>query len=1006
MKIQSGAFQQPSDEIDNPISWEPSLAFLKFAIAALLVGSLGVLIANRFLAPDQTLRTLGSVLVSVVAVSGWYLLSRGRTRAAINVLAYGEWIVVTALAAITGGVRAPVAFVYPVLILMIGWMISSRAAIALTGLTLAAICGFVMADVWGLLPLSLPTSPVQHGVIQAILSLLAAALIARLARAYQNRLRELKKVGDDLALRTLDLGAAKAELDRAQAVSSVGSWVYDIGNDTMRLSPEACRIFGLPDGTTVNCASYLARIQAQDRRAVECAWQEALHGKAAFDREHRIAVANEIRWVRQKAEFEFAADGTPLRVDGITQDITERKLAERIAEQYHTVIRISLDGFWITDSSARILDVNESICRMLGYSREELLRLSIRDIEADESPEEVAVRSREMMATGHVKFEARHRRKDGAIINVEVSVLYRAELGERFFAFIRDVTERKRAEEKIRELNRDFVSFLENTSDFIYFKDARSRFRFCSQTLADITGHPSWRDMIGKHDLEVFPSDTAQIYYEEEFPVFREGKPLLHKRDPYYDACGNLGWVSTSKWPLLDQDGKVVGLFGISRDISALKQAEDSLRESEEFFRLIAENIGDLIAVLDLEGRRLYNSPSYRQFFGAEIDLDGTDSFAQVHPEDLERVKRVFRETVQTGIGRQIDYRFVKPDGTVRLVESLGGVIRDSYGGVVRVVVVSHDITERKQVEQQLRIAAAAFESQEGMVVTDPTNVVLRVNRAFSEITGYSAEEAVGQDMSFLKSDRHGADFYASMWKSILSQGGWQGEIWNRTKNGEVHPHWLTISAVKDCDGVVTHYVGTYFDITERKRMEEQVQLLAFYDPLSKLPNRRLLNDRLSQTMAASKRSGCYGALMFLDLDNFKPLNDAHGHVAGDLLLVAAADRLKSCVRQIDTVARFGGDEFVVVISELDPDRTESAAQAALIAEKIRGTLSEPYLLTLKHEGAADLTVEHRCTASIGIALFIGHEASQGNILKWADKAMYQAKEAGRNTTRFFDAGN
>jgi diguanylate cyclase (GGDEF)-like protein/PAS domain S-box-containing protein len=1004
MKKQQDSLERPNDEIDNPISWEPSLTFVKYAIASVLVGAVAIFTALRLLTPDQTLRAMGAVMVFLVGVSGWYLLWRGRIKATINVLAYGVWTIVTGVSVFTGGVRAPAIIVYPVIILMIGWMISSRAALFITGLSLTASFGFLLAESWSFLPRSPPTPPALYAVVQVTLAILSLVLIGRFVSAYQDRIRELRRVSDALARRTQDLEATKQELTRAQAVGNIGSWVYDLANDTMRLSAETCRIFGLPEGTTGNHGSYLARTYAQDRGVVESAWQDALSRKAGFDHEHRIVVGDEIRWVRQKAEFDFAEDGTALGAEGIVQDITERKEAENIAEQFHTVIQISLDGFWITDSSARILDANESVCRMLGYSRDELLRLRIRDIEADESPEEIVARSRQMMATGHVRFEARHRRKDGAIINVEISVMYRAELGERFFAFVRDITERKRAEETIKELNRDFVSFLENTSDFIYFKDQDSRFRFCSQTLADITGHPSWRDMIGKTDVEVFPCDTAQIYREEDFPIFREGKPLLNKSDFYYDTAGKLCWASTSKWPLLDQEGKVVGLFGISRDVSALKEAEDALRDSEEFFRLIAENIGDFIAVLDLDGRRLYNSPSYKQFFGTETDLHGTDSFAEVHPEDQERVKQIFRETIQTGIGHEIEYRFVRPDGGVRLMESLGGVIRDSNGRVARVVVVSHDITERKQAEQQLRIAAAAFESQEGMAVTDPNNVVLRINRAFSEITGYTAEEAVGRNMNFLKSDRHDADFYAAMWKAILSQGAWQGEIWNRIKNGEVHPHWLTISEVRNGDGVVTHYVGTYLDITERKRMEEQVHLLAFYDPLSRLPNRRLLNDRLSQTMAASKRSGCYAALMFLDLDNFKPLNDAHGHGAGDLLLVLAADRLKSCVRETDTVARFGGDEFVVMISELDVDRAESVAQADHIAEKIRSALSEPYLLTLKHEGEADLAIEHHCTVSIGVTLFIDHEASQDDILKWADKAMYQAKNAGRNAIRFYDA--
>lgn len=203
-------------------------------------------------------------------------------------------------------------------------------------------------------------------------------------------------------------------------------------------------------------------------------------------------------------------------------------------------------------------------------------------------------------------------------------------------------------------------------------------------------------------------------------------------------------------------------------------------------------------------------------------------------------------------------------------------------------------------------------------------------------------------------------------------------------------------------DGQVVGAVVSFTDITGRKRMEEEVRQLAFFDPLTKLPNRRLLNDRLTQAMAASKRSGMYGAVIFLDLDNFKPLNDQHGHAAGDLLLIAVAGRLKNCVREVDTVARFGGDEFVIILNDLGSDRAEAVEQARQVAEKIRSQLMSPFRLTIKHENDADTIVEHTCTASLGVELFINHEENQGDILRWADTAMYQAKDAGRNAIRFY----
>ncbi|MDO8262729.1 MAG: diguanylate cyclase [Gallionella sp.] len=308
----------------------------------------------------------------------------------------------------------------------------------------------------------------------------------------------------------------------------------------------------------------------------------------------------------------------------------------------------------------------------------------------------------------------------------------------------------------------------------------------------------------------------------------------------------------------------------------------------------------------------------------------------------------------------------------------------------------------RQRVEEATRIAAIAFESHEGMMVTDANGVIIRVNNAFTKITGYTSEEAVGQTPKLLSSGFQNADFYALMWDSINCIGAWHGEIWNRRKSGEIYPVWAAITAVEKEDGEVAYCVATYTDITLRKAAENEINNLAYYDALTQLPNRRMFVDRLAKTMAASKRSGRYGALMFLDLDNFKPLNDKHGHAAGDLLLVEAARRLVSCVREVDTVARFGGDEFVVMLSELDTGKAESTAQAGIIAEKIRAVLAESYTLTNQQNGYAMCAVEHRCTSSIGVVLFIGHEASEDDLINCADRAMYHAKEGGRNAIRFY----
>ena len=335
-----------------------------------------------------------------------------------------------------------------------------------------------------------------------------------------------------------------------------------------------------------------------------------------------------------------------------------------------------------------------------------------------------------------------------------------------------------------------------------------------------------------------------------------------------------------------------------------------------------------------------------------------------------------------------------RKDGTLFWEQATIAPVFDDSGKVSHFLAIKEDITGRKLLEAQQRIAATAFESHEGMFITDGKGIILRVNQAFSRITGYSALEAVGQRPSLLSSGRHDAAFYAAMRASIDESGSWQREIWNRRKNGEIFPEWLTISGVKDERNTVTHYVSTLTDITARKAAEDQIKNLAFYDPLTGLPNRRLLIDRLRHAVASSVRYQNNGALLFIDLDNFKNINDTLGHAQGDLLLQQVAERLSACVRDGDTVARLGGDEFVVMLQDLSDSRTDAATQTEAVGENVLAALRKPYVLS---------GVTHHSSASLGVTLFNGSTDSVEDLLKRADLALHQAKESGRNALRFFD---
>jgi diguanylate cyclase (GGDEF)-like protein/PAS domain S-box-containing protein len=431
-----------------------------------------------------------------------------------------------------------------------------------------------------------------------------------------------------------------------------------------------------------------------------------------------------------------------------------------------------------------------------------------------------------------------------------------------------------------------------------------------------------------------------------------------------------------------------------------------ALHDSEKRFRTLFEQNSCVMLFMDAQTGHILdaNEEAVRYLGYTRAELVGMP-IDHINTHSPERLMAARTSALQRK-RNYFEFTYRLASGEMREVEVYATPLEFDVPPTLLAIV--HDITERKQTQDMLnKFSIAVEQSPASVVITDLTGAIQYVNPRFTQITGYSAAEALGKNPRILRSLETAHATYVDMWSRITSGKLWHGELHNKRKNGELYWEEINVAPVMNPAGIMTHYVAIKTDITERKELQEKVHQLAFHDALTQLPNRHLLNDRLRQSMAASKRSGLYGALMFLDLDNFKPLNDLHGHDVGDLLLIEVADRLKRCVREIDTVARFGGDEFVLILNELAAGEAESTQQAGQIAEKIRLTLAEPYLLTLAAQGRATGTVQHHCTASIGVALFVDHEDRLADIFKWADTAMYQAKAAGRNQVRFHaaDAG-
>ncbi|QID19585.1 EAL domain-containing protein [Nitrogeniibacter mangrovi] len=592
------------------------------------------------------------------------------------------------------------------------------------------------------------------------------------------------------------------------------------------------------------------------------------------------------------------------------------------------------------------------------------------------------------MQPWHDCFRLRHPRKGERWFEGHSLPVHEPDGGILWHGYIQDITERRRVETALRESEAYCRLLLTHAPDGIFIVDADGRHVVDANTAAC--------RMLGLSRAALLTRTTADLVVADDIP--RIGAEVERIKG---------GGVSTSLWHLRRADGSVFEgeatctmlpdgrLHAVLRDISERRQVEAALRESESRLgqaQSIA-HLGDWH--LDLARDVLTWSDEAYRIFGIApgTPLTLAAFIDRVHPDDRARLLAAWDNAVTHGTAYDLAHRIVV-DGRIKWVRERAEVRLDADGRAEVGFGIVQDITEMKQAEEQLRIAAVAFEARDGMMVTDARGVILRVNLAFTEITGYHADEAIGQTPAILHSGRHGADFYRTLWEAIRHEGHWQGEIWNRRKDGSVYPEWLAISAIRDDAGTVTHYLGMFSDISDPRETQRKLVELAYYDALTGLPNRRLLTDRLERVVAGARPDGQFSAVLLADLDQFKTLNDTRGHDLGDQLLVEVAQRLRRALRKTDTAARFSGDEFVILLQELGSDEFVAASRAEAMAAQIHAAIAEPLALN----GIACHT-----TLSVGITLFRDQDNAVETLLRQADLALNQAKDAGRDTHRFYN---
>ncbi len=471
--------------------------------------------------------------------------------------------------------------------------------------------------------------------------------------------------------------------------------------------------------------------------------------------------------------------------------------------------------------------------------------------------------------------------------------------------------------------------------------------------------------------------------------VWREGgmecRPLRQHRKGRLIA-----WYQDTAFRLPGGDIAVV-----TEDLTERKRREHGLLQATEALQAILDGLPSFVYVSDTYTYELlFLNRKARDKFG---DVTGRVCWEALHGREEGPCEFCPCHTQADKWGSpsavQVSEVFSKPSG--KWLEYRHQAIRWN-GSQLVCLTVATDISERKWQDQELRMVARAFDTTEGIMITDADGNIVKVNSAFSRLTGYSEQEALGANPRILKSERNDPALYLKMWQALCEHGNWNGELWNRRKDGEEFPLGISITAVKSDNGRASHYVAHFQDISERKRFQAQIERQALHDALTDLPNRRLLLDRLEKRLAEARRHDTPGSLMFLDLDNFKDYNDRLGHAAGDLILRETARRITSCVRKEDTVARFGGDEFVVLLFNLGESPAAARVHALEVAEKIRKRLIRP----MQHESHR---IDNR--TSIGIALFPHGDDEVDDIIRRADQAMYQAKREGKNCIRLSAAG-
>jgi diguanylate cyclase (GGDEF)-like protein/PAS domain S-box-containing protein len=807
------------------------------------------------------------------------------------------------------------------------------------------------------------------------------ALVALAFLSYRSSLAKLSALNEQLQ-------QAEDRNHIALASANIAIWEWDLNTQEQKWSEDCQKLLGLAPHVPVSFETFIQAVHPEDRTKLKHDVEGAIRDHRDHNCEFRVVWPDHsIHWQVAKARPYYDESGKPIRMIGIAMDIEDRKRSEEQLRLQAEILNALANAVVITDPDAHIQWANPAFTKLTGYGLDEVLSKIPRFLKSGRHSAEFYAGLWQTIKAGNVwQGELVNRRKDGTLYDEEMTITpVKDDSGSitHFVAIKRDITARKHLEERMRML----AIAVDNSSNLIAMTSPDLRIVFANPALLSAL-QCSREEIIGRHVSVMLSKNNPPDFLQQVAnPNGWRGECYQVRKD------GTDSTILLSMSPIIGDSGHIAGFIGIAQDVSERKRAERELGFKNALLQAEADTTLDGILAVDEFNRVILSNRRFAEIWGLPQSLVDAGDDAPL----LQRVADQIEDL--PAFIRRVEYLYDHPeqkseeqvrlkDG--RVLERYSSPMRDAKGKYLGRIWYFRDITERLRNAERVKLWSEVLDqSAEGIFILDARERIIVVNAAFERLTGLTSQEVSGKTPIVLRSERHDSLFYSHLRKSVLQGGSWRGEIWLPRNGAQPFISWLSISAVRDQSGAPTHFVAIFSDITVHRQDQERMLRLAHYDVLTDLPNRALLLQHLNQMTKTAERKNTKVAVIFLDLDHFKEVNDSLGHDSGDELLQTVAKRLSSSVRAgQDTVARMGGDEFVVLLPGL-----ESTGDLATVAHKLLSC----FLVPVDVKGQ-QLTV----TASIGIAVYPDDGRAPQELIQSADAAMYQAKSSGRNNFKFY----